>query len=66
MSGLDKISTRVYADYAAKNGHAGTPFVYETEPELGLYLLNKKRDRLVDLESRFGVAIEIRLKACAV
>lgn len=53
-------------DYAAKNGHSGTAFVYETEPELGLYLLNKKRDRLVELESRFSVAIEIRLKACAV
>lgn len=53
-------------DHAAKNGHAGNggAFVYEAEPELGMYLLNKKRDRLLELESRFNTPIEISLKAC--
>lgn len=53
-------------DSAAKNGHGGGAFVYDAEPELGLYLLNKKRDRLTELEGRFGVAVEIRLKPCAI
>ncbi|MCH5276977.1 MAG: Rne/Rng family ribonuclease [Desulfovibrionaceae bacterium] len=53
-------------DSNGKNGHAGGVFVYDAEPELGLYLLNKKRDRLTELEGRFGVAIEIRLKPCVI
>ncbi len=37
-------------------------FVYETEAELALYLLNKKRDRLGELETKSGFHIEIRPK----
>ena len=37
-------------------------FTYETDAELALYILNRKRDRIAALEERFGVRIEIRLK----
>ena len=30
--------------------------------ELGLYLLNRKRDRLSELETRYNIHIEIQLK----
>jgi ribonuclease E len=44
-----------------ENG-ASHVFLYETGHELGLYLLNKKRDRLAELESKFAVHIEITPK----
>jgi ribonuclease E len=37
-------------------------FLYETNSELGLYLLNKKRDRLAELEGKFAIHIEITPK----
>ena len=37
-------------------------FAYETDAELALYILNRKRDRIAALEEKFGVRIEIRLK----
>ena len=37
-------------------------FVYESDAELALYILNRKRDRIAALEEKFGVHIEIRLK----
>ncbi|HJD97803.1 Rne/Rng family ribonuclease [Mailhella massiliensis] len=37
-------------------------FIYESDAELALYLLNRKRDRIAALEEKFGVHIEIRLK----
>ncbi len=37
-------------------------FIYETDAELALYILNRKRDRIAALEEKFGVRIEIRLK----
>ena len=39
-----------------------TTFTYETDTELALYMLNRKRDRIAALEEKFGVHIEIRLK----
>ena len=37
-------------------------FTYESDTELALYLLNRKRDRIAALEEKYGVHIEIRLK----
>ncbi len=37
-------------------------FIYESDTELALYLLNRKRDRIAALEEKYGVHIEIRLK----
>lgn len=37
-------------------------FVYESDAELALYILNRKRDRIAALEEKFGVHIEVRLK----
>ena len=37
-------------------------FTYESDAELALYLLNRKRDRIAALEEKFGTHIEIRLK----
>lgn len=45
-----------------KNGDKPAGFVYETDFELGLYLLNKKRDRLSELESKYNLHVEIQLK----
>jgi ribonuclease E len=46
---------------AVENGKPST-FLYETNYELGLYLLNKKRDRLAELEGKFAMHIEITPK----
>ncbi len=40
----------------------GDVLVYEAPPELGLYLLNHKRDRLREMEIQLGKLIEIRIK----
>lgn len=47
-----------------KNEKSSDPatFFYESDAELALYLLNRKRDRIAALEEKFGVHIEIRLK----
>jgi ribonuclease E len=46
-----------------KNDKADTStFVYESDAELALYILNRKRDRIAALEEKFGVHIEVRLK----
>ncbi len=47
-----------------KNDKASEPstFIYESDTELALYLLNRKRDRIAALEEKYGVHIEIRLK----
>ena len=47
-----------------KNDKSSEPstFIYESDAELALYLLNRKRDRIAALEEKFGVHIEIRLK----
>jgi len=37
-------------------------FIYESDAELALYILNRKRDRIAALEEKFGVRIEVRLK----
>ena len=37
-------------------------FVYESDAELALYLLNRKRDRIAALEEKYGAHIEIRMK----
>lgn len=39
--------------------------VHAVEPELGLYLLNHKRERLTQLEQRFGIAVELRIAGFA-
>lgn len=44
------------------NANKTNTFIFPAEAELALYLLNKKKDRLLDLETRFGVKIEISLK----
>ncbi len=47
-----------------KNDKSSEPstFTYESDTELALYLLNRKRDRIAALEEKYGVHIEIRLK----
>ena len=45
---------------AAKN--VPSTYVHHVDQEIAFYLLNKKRDRLSDLEHEFGVKIEIHLK----
>ena len=37
-------------------------YVHSVEQEVAFYLLNKKRDRLSELESKFSVKIEIQMK----
>jgi len=37
-------------------------YVYEIESEVGLYILNRKRDRLSELEEQFQIKLEIRLR----
>ncbi|MDE6734117.1 MAG: Rne/Rng family ribonuclease [Desulfovibrio sp.] len=44
-----------------QNTHAPT-CVFETERELGLYLLNHKRDTLRDMEQLFGKCLEISIQ----
>lgn len=39
----------------------GQRYVYEAEPELGLYLLNNKREALREMERDFGKSLEIRV-----
>lgn len=39
-----------------------TNYVHEVDYEAGLYLLNRKRDRLCEMETQYGIKIEIRLK----
>lgn len=45
---------------AAKN--VPSTYVHHVDQEIAFYILNKKRDRLSDLEHEFGVKIEIHLK----
>ena len=47
-----------------KNEKSAEPstFTYESDTELALYLLNRKRDRIAALEEKFGVHIEVRPK----
>ncbi|MDO5484622.1 MAG: Rne/Rng family ribonuclease, partial [Desulfovibrionaceae bacterium] len=42
--------------------HGGEKCVFETTPELGLYLLNHKRDTLREMEQEFGKCLEISIK----
>ena len=42
--------------------HGGDKYVFETTRELGLYLLNHKRDSLRDLEQDFGKCLEISIR----
>lgn len=44
-----------------QNSHAPT-YVFEAERELGLYLLNHKRDTLRDMEQLFGKCLEISIQ----
>lgn len=44
----------------ARNANKNNVFTYETDMELALYLLNSKRERLVDMETKQGVKIEIK------
>lgn len=37
--------------------------VFETTPELGLYLLNHKRDSLREMEQDYGKCLEITIRA---
>ena len=41
---------------------AGSKCVFDTTPELGMYLLNHKRDRLREMEQQLNVTIEIRIQ----
>ena len=45
-----------------RNGDKPAVLVYDADFELGLYLLNKKRDRLGELESKYNAHVEIHLK----
>ena len=42
--------------------HGGDKYVFETTRELGLYLLNHKRDSLRDMEQDFGKCLEISVR----
>ena len=42
--------------------HGGYKYVFETTRELGLYLLNHKRDSLRDMEQDFGKCLEISIR----
>lgn len=42
--------------------HHGEKCIFETTSELGLYLLNHKRDTLRDMEQEFGKCLEIAIK----
>ncbi|MDE5832172.1 MAG: Rne/Rng family ribonuclease [Desulfovibrio sp.] len=42
-------------------GAAGNRYIYDSNRELGLYLLNHKRDALKNLEEEFGKSLEIRV-----
>ena len=42
--------------------HGGDKYVFETTRELGLYLLNHKRDSLRDMEQDFGKCLEISIR----
>lgn len=59
---LGKISGQENKKKGEKNGDKAASLVYETDFELGMYLLNKKRDRLSELESKYNVHVEIQLK----
>ena len=45
-----------------RNGDKPAVLVHDADFELGLYLLNKKRDRLGELESKYNAHVEIHLK----
>lgn len=42
--------------------HGGDKYVFETTRELGLYLLNHKRDSLRDMEQDYGKCLEISIR----
>ena len=46
----------------ALRSRTSNPCQYELPAELGLYLLNHKRDTLKELEQRFSKSIEITIK----
>lgn len=48
---------------AAANGQGVC--VHAVDPELGLYLLNHKRERLTRLEQQFGIVVEVRMAGFA-
>ncbi len=41
----------------------GEQFVFEASPELALYLLNRKRQRISEIEEQLGKTIEVRMRA---
>jgi len=47
----------------SRQDNARPSVTYELDHELALYVLNNKRDRLSDMENRYGGRVEIRLKA---
>lgn len=46
----------------ALRSHGNDKYVFETTRELGLYLLNHKRDSLRDMEQDFGKCLEISIR----
>ncbi len=44
---------------------SGTSFLYTVDPELGLYLLNNKREQISALEQEFHTRIEIKIDGIA-
>ncbi|MCQ2444565.1 MAG: Rne/Rng family ribonuclease [Mailhella sp.] len=59
-----KLSKTVDSMKGKKNENRTEPpvFTYECEPELAMYVLNRKRERLSELEEQFGARIEIHIK----
>lgn len=44
---------------ALRTASGSEPLIYTTDPELAVYLLNRKREKLVELEQRMGRAVHI-------
>jgi len=59
-----KLSKSIDSIKGKKNENRTDPpvFTYDCEPELAMYVLNRKRDRLSELEEQFGARIEIHIK----
>ena len=59
-----KLCKSLDSDKGKKNEKSSetSTFTYESDAELALYLLNRKRDRIAALEEKYGTHIEIRLK----
>jgi ribonuclease E len=60
MEGQALLALREIRSILRKQGENGLgPVVYTHMPELVLYLLNQKKERLLEMEKSFGVRLEL-------